>query len=217
MARIAADEPWSDDDRALVDGVVGQLGIAIEQIATHDALKELSRTDELTGQKNRRAFMECLTRRYKHAIRTGRTSALLFTDLDNFKMVNDVHGHQRGDEVFIMLAELLDRSVRETDVTARFGSEEFAVWLDEISEADAITKTSLMIKASQSLEAYSGSPDYPVRLSIGIAAFDPASGETSEALIARADAAMYEAKFNGKGTYALTPPFTTTNQEEATS
>jgi diguanylate cyclase (GGDEF)-like protein len=150
-------------------------------------------------------------------MRTGRTSALLFADLDNFKMVNDVHGHQRGDEVLIMLAELLDRSVREADVTARFGSDEFAVWLDEISGADAIAKASLMIAANQSLEAHSGSPDYPVRLSIGIAAFDPASGETLEALLARADAAMYEAKHGGKGTYALAPPANTTNQEEATS
>jgi diguanylate cyclase (GGDEF)-like protein len=217
VARTATDEPWSDDDRALVDGVVGQLGIAIEQIATHDALKELSRTDDLTGLKNRRAFMECLTRRHKHAMRTGRTSALLFTDLDNFKMVNDVHGHQRGDEVLIMLAELLERSVRETDVTARFGGDEFAIWLDEINVADAITKTSLMIKASQSLEAHSGGPDYPVRLSIGVAAFDPASGETLEALFARADAAMYQAKHDGKGTYALAPPVDTTEQQEAKS
>lgn len=149
-------------------------------------------------------------------MRTGRTSALLYTDLDNFKMVNDVHGHQRGDEIFIMLAKLLDRSVHEIDVIARYGGDEFAVWIDEICEADAITKTSLMINASQSLEAHSGSPNYPVRLSIGVATFGPASGETLEALIARADATMYEAKHGGKGTYALAPPIDITNHEEAT-
>ena len=216
VARTSADEPWNQDDRALLDGVAGQLGIAIEQIATHDTLKQLSRTDELTGLKNRRAFMECLVRRHKHAQRTGRTAALLFIDLDNFKMVNDVHGHQRGDEVLIMLAEVLDRSVRETDVTARFGGDEFAVWLDEISDDDAIAKAKLMIKACEPFAVYSGDSDRPVRLSIGIAAFDPSSGEDAEALIERADGAMYEAKHGGKGTYALAPKAGAQLQEEAT-
>lgn len=217
VARTLAEEPWNDDDHALIDGVVGQLGIAVEQIVTHDTLKQLSRTDELTGLQNRRAFMECINRRHKHALRTGRTAALLFTDLDNFKMVNDVHGHQRGDEVLIMLAEVLDRSIRETDVTARFGGDEFAVWLDEISEADAIAKATLMIKACEPFAVYSGGSDFPVRLSIGVAAFDPATGEDVEALIARADAAMYTAKHNGKGTYALAPPTVAAKQKEIVS
>ena len=99
---------------------------------------------------------------------------------------------------------------------ARFGGDEFAVWLDEISEADAITKAALMIKASEPIAVHSGGPDYPVRLSIGVAIFDPASGETLSALIGRADAAMYDAKHTGKGTYALAPPATTLNQEETT-
>ena len=205
-ARPANGEPWSEDDHALIVGVAGQLGIAIEQFTTHEALKKLSRTDDLTGLKNRRAFMDSLGRRHKHAMRTGRSAALLYTDLDNFKLVNDVHGHQRGDEVLILLAEVLERTTRANDVTARFGGDEFAVWLDEIGEADAVAKAALMLKACAPLESHSGDADHPLRLSIGVAVFDPASGEDLESLIARADAAMYQAKQTGKGTSALAPP-----------
>ena len=216
-ARPATGEPWSADDHALIEGVVGQLGIAIQQIATHEILTKLSRTDELTGLKNRRAFMDSLDRRHKHAMRTGRTAALLYADLDNFKLVNDVHGHQRGDEVLVLLAEMLERTTRVNDVTARFGGDEFAIWLDEISQPDAIAKAALMFKACAPLEAYSGDPDHPVRLSIGVAAFDPASGENLKSLIARADAAMYQAKQTGKGAYALAPPAEPMSREEKTS
>ena len=214
VARTAGDEPWSEDDRALVDGVVGQLGIAIEQIAAHETLKRLSRTDELTGLCNRRAFMETLGRRCKHALRTGRPAALLYADLDNFKMVNDVHGHQRGDEVLVALAELLDRHTRANDVVARFGGDEFALWLDGIDHAAAIAKAVALLEASVPLEAHSGDGDHPLRLSIGIAAFDPTSGEDLESLIARADAAMYEAKKTGKGVYAVAAPAKHVNVQE---
>lgn len=213
-ARPANGEPWSEDDHALIAGVVGQLGIAIEQFATHEALKKLSRTDDLTGLKNRRAFMDSLHRRHKHSMRTGRPAALLYTDLDNFKLVNDVHGHQRGDEVLILVAEVLERTTRVNDVTARFGGDEFAIWLDEIGEADAIAKAVLMLKACAPLEAHSGDADHPLRLSIGVAVFDPASGEDLESLIARADTAMYQAKHTGEGTYALAPPAKLASREE---
>ena len=216
IARGAADEPWSEDDHALVEGVVGQLGIAIEQIAAHETLKRLSRTDELTGLNNRRAFMETLGRRYRHALRTGRPAALLYTDLDNFKMVNDVHGHRRGDEALVALAKLLDRHTRANDEAARFGGDEFALWLDEIDQADAIAKAVTLLEASAPLEAHSGDVDHPLRLSIGVAAFDPTAGEDLESLIARADAAMYEAKHTGKGSYAVAPPAKPLNAEEDT-
>ena len=99
LARAAGDSPWEADDRALAAGVGNHLGIAIAQIADHEALERLSRTDELTGLVNRRAFYDVVAARLNHLRRMKRPGALLYVDLDNFKPVNDVHGHAQGDVV----------------------------------------------------------------------------------------------------------------------
>jgi len=203
VARRAA---WSDDDRTLLAAVAGHLGIAIEQIANHEALKALSRTDDLTGLHNRRAFIEEVGRRLAHARRTGRRSALLFIDLDNFKAVNDVHGHRRGDEALKRWAETLSRRTRTGDVTARLGGDEFAVWLEETDAEGAVTKARELCAAGTILAKFSGAPDRPLSVSIGVAVSDPAAGEALEALVTRADAAMYAAKRSGKAAFAMAPP-----------
>ena len=205
VARALGPEPWSEDDRDLMTSVAGQIGVAIEQIAIHESLIQQSLTDELTGLNNRRAFMEALESRFGQAMRSGRTGALLYIDLDNFKRVNDVHGHQRGDEVLKELANILATQTRVNDVVARLGGDEFGLWLDEVGRADATTKAVSLLEVSTVLEAYSGDDDHPLGVSIGIAAFDPQTGETLKQLIARADAAMYRAKETGKASCAVAP------------
>ncbi|MCH7888090.1 MAG: sensor domain-containing diguanylate cyclase, partial [Proteobacteria bacterium] len=202
---VARDAPWSEDDHALLAAVSEHLGIAIEQIANHEALKLLSRTDDLTGLLNRRAFTDEIGRRFASVRRTGRPAALLYTDLDNFKLVNDVHGHQRGDAALGAWATVLTQRTRVADVVARLGGDEFAIWLEETHEAGAIAKADELLAASACLEDYSGDPERPLRVSIGVAALDPASGESLDSLITRADAAMYGAKHAGKGAYAVAP------------
>lgn len=206
IGRRAGREGWGDDERALLGAVAEHLGIAIEQIANHERLKRLSRTDALTGLLNRRAFTEELANRYHMARRSGRPAAVLYVDLDNFKSVNDVHGHKQGDAVLKGWAAALSRYSRAGDVIARLGGDEFAVWLEDTDEAGARAKANSVLQAASALERYSGDPDRPLGASIGIAVFDPASDETLDALVARADAAMYEAKRGGKGTIAVAPP-----------
>ena len=206
VARAFGDEPWSAEDRGLMGSVAGQLGVAIEQIAIHESLIHQSLTDELTGLMNRRAFMDALQGRFGQAMRSGRTGALLYLDLDNFKQVNDVHGHQRGDEALKTLAAILATQTRVNDVVARLGGDEFGLWLDEVGQNDAVTKAVELLEASAVLEDFSGGPDDLLGLSVGIAAFDPESGETLEQLIARADRAMYQAKKTGKASCAVAPP-----------
>ena len=211
---VAREAAWSEDDTALVAAVAEHLGIAIEQIANHAALKQLSRTDELTGLLNRRAFIDELERRHAHARRTGRPAALLYADLDNFKLVNDVHGHQHGDVALGAWATVLTQRTRVGDMVARLGGDEFAIWLEETDEADAVAKAAELLEASACLEEHTGDPERPLRVSIGVAALDPKSNESLDELITRADAAMYGAKRSGKGAYAVAPAASAANGNE---
>lgn len=214
VARALGPEPWNGEDRGLMGSVAGQLGVAIEQIAIHESLIHQSLTDELTGLNNRRAFMVALQGRFGQAMRSGRAGALLYLDLDNFKLVNDVHGHRRGDEALKSISSILVSQTRVNDVVARLGGDEFGLWLDEIGQNDAVTKAVELLEVSAVLEAYSGKPDQLLSLSIGIAAFDPESGETLEQLIARADAAMYLAKDGGEASCAVAPSAAAVTKKE---
>ncbi len=201
------DEPdWEDDYRLLLCDVANQLGIANEQISNHERILALSRTDSLTGLHNRRAFFEeDLPRRMNRLSRENQTAALFYVDLDNFKLVNDVHGHQAGDEVLVHLRQLLVENSRPRDVVARLGGDEFALWLDNMDEATAKLRAERLLQASEVLRKYSGSSDKPLGLSLGVALYDPANDEALEGLMARADAAMYAVKHAGKGGISFAP------------
>jgi len=204
--RRAERGPWTEDDRRLIRDVADQVGLANEQIGRYETVMTLSRTDPLTGLLNRRAFLEDIERRQKRMERHQETSALLYLDLDNFKLVNDRRGHAQGDQVLVMVAEILDTKTRPTDLVARIGGDEFAVWLEGIDEAGAQRKAREVLETSAMLATMSADPGHPLALSIGIAVYDPARPETAEALTHRADAAMYAAKLMGKGQCHLAAP-----------
>jgi len=107
---------------ALLAGVAARVGIAVEQISIHEKLERLSRIDELTGLFNRRAFYDDMGDRLAHHRRTGRSGALVYVDLDNFKMVNDVKGHSAGDEVLILLSDILKGGSRIKSFRKLFGN-----------------------------------------------------------------------------------------------
>ncbi|MBT3991050.1 MAG: diguanylate cyclase [Rhodospirillaceae bacterium] len=195
---------WSADELTLIDTVSDQLGIAIERVMHHERILRLSRTDELTGLLNRRAFLEEeLPRRMERLQHSGGTAALLFVDLDNFKLVNDVHGHHRGDEVLMALARFLEKHSRPGDAVARFGGDEFAVWLDGMDVVSAETRAQAMIEDSLIFREYSGDDDHPLGLSIGVSMYNSGSDEQLDQLMGRADEAMYKVKRQGKGGFAF--------------
>lgn len=207
MWRDAAKGPWEDDNLILIGDVANQLGIANEQIAIHERIVKLSRTDALTGLLNRRAFFEEeLPRRQSRLDRSGFTATLLYLDLDNFKLVNDVHGHQRGDEAILFLRDMLIKHSRPIDVIARLGGDEFAVWLDGITPEVAIKRVEKLVVTARELKQFSGDADHPLGVSIGVAMYDPNRSESMTDLIARADGAMYVVKRAGKGGYIIAPP-----------
>lgn len=190
----------------LLDAVAGQLGIALRQRADQAALERLSRTDDLTGLLNRRAFFDGLESGLARARRDGATGALLYVDLDNFKAVNDTHGHEAGDDVLRTLASILTHAVRRYDLAARLGGDEFALWLDGIDGEQALGRARTILERCGALVRLSASDQLPLSVSIGLAPFSPADHEPLEALVVRADHAMYDAKRAGKNGVAMAPP-----------
>ncbi len=196
---------WGADAKALIQGVADHLGIAIEQIESHEKLERLSRVDELTGLLNRRAFFHDIEKRMEVLRRRERGAALLYVDLDNFKQVNDRLGHERGDEVLVALAGMLSRGSRIGDLIARLGGDEFAMWLEETDATAAEAKVRSLLEDSQALRRISGTATPVLGISVGIALAHPPSNETIKDLIARADQAMYQIKHGTKGGYAFAP------------
>lgn len=195
---------WMDGEVRLLDAVAGQLGIAIERVSHHQRIVHLSRTDELTGLLNRRAFLdEELPRRMERLSRAGNSAALFFVDLDNFKRVNDVHGHHQGDEVLIRLSRFMEVHSRPGDAVARFGGDEFAMWLDGMDMEGAKARVESMIEDSKGFLEFSGDDKHPLGISVGVAIYHPEKGLSVEELMRQADTAMYQVKRGGKGGYSI--------------
>ena len=161
--------------------------------AKNEELERLSITDSLTGLHNRRHLMDRLASEVSRARRHGHGFSLLMVDVDHFKRYNDAHGHMAGDEVLVRLAKVLRESTREVDCAARYGGEEFLVLLPETS-MEAAVEIAERIRTKLGEERLAGGR---VTVSIGVAAF-PEFGESAEAIIMSADAALYQAKREGR-------------------
>jgi diguanylate cyclase (GGDEF)-like protein len=168
----------------------------------------------MTGLLNRRAFYEeDLPRRISRLRRSQEKAALFFVDMDNFKQVNDMHGHQAGDDAILVLRDLLMDISRPGDVIARLGGDEFAMWLDGISPEVTKKRAADLMKASDCLLEFSGDKNNPLGISVGVAIFNPVDNEPLEELVARADEAMYQVKNANKGGFRMaTFPATRKNQ-----
>ena len=199
-------QDWAEGDQRLLSTLAGQLAPAIEQRSQHHLLLDASRTDALTGLLNRRGFYDEMRRRFQRLQREQTAAALVYVDLDNFKMVNDVHGHAQGDEALRHVADILRNNTRSTDLVARLGGDEFAIWLDRADEPVALGRAQIFLTAGNQLIPYSGSPEKPLKLSIGIAVHHAKYREDINQLMTRADAAMYAVKRGGKGNYAMAAP-----------
>jgi len=196
---------WTEDNEMLLAELREQFGGVMSQIAEQRKLETLSRFDELTGLVNRRFFHEELDARLEKSQDRGKRGTLIFVDLDNFKLVNDKLGHDKGDAVLRKLSDILRSNTRDGDLIGRLGGDEFVMWLDDTDANVALKRGEKLLDAARSLKNLSGAPDKPLAVSLGIAIYDPRSGETRDGLIARADAAMYEAKNGGKGRLAMAP------------
>jgi two-component system cell cycle response regulator len=174
-------------------------------MADNARLEQLAQTDPLTQLLNRRALTERITAEMERALRYDASLALLLLDLDHFKAVNDTYGHLVGDDVLRDVAALLTRTLRASDLAARYGGEEFLVLLPETDEAGAEAFAERIREAIEAFPfgARSGQPPLRLTASVGVAAFPAARIESVEDLVARADAALYRAKADGRNRVRL--------------
>ena len=160
-------------------------------------LESLSTTDELTGLLNRRGFELYLRQVLSAAGRHGEGGLLAYIDVDNFKAINDAHGHAGGDAVLRWIAGILSRSVRTSDCVARLHGDEFAVLLVRASPEHSATRIRRIQRAINATPVLNMGKPIGVSASIGVTAFGPNCD--LEDVMHRADAAMYENKRRTRG------------------
>lgn len=174
---------------AIVDVELRQR-FAAERASREELLLDLAHRDALTGLPNRRVLDDRLVGSTALAARTRRPGALLFCDVNQFKHLNDQHGHPYGDEVLVACAGAINANVREGDLVSRIGGDEFVIVADMITSSEA---ADLAERLRNLIISAGGNPTAAaVTLSVGVAIID--GGSDSQALIAGADAAMYRDK-----------------------
>jgi diguanylate cyclase (GGDEF)-like protein len=164
-----------------------------------EGLEQLSDTDELTGLKNRRAFNAALDAESKKAIRYNRKFSVLMLDADDLKSVNDKHGHAVGDKLIISIAMVIQDSLRETDVLARYGGDEFVAILTETPHERAIEVAERIRAAVENTSFSADSERVSSTISIGVSSFTQ-DVEQQDGIMIRADKKLYESKRKGKNT-----------------
>lgn len=182
---------------------------AVIVIMTHRALnvpnlEEEARTDFKTGLYNISHFNKVLDNELNRAIRHGRLLAVIMADLDNLREINNAHGHLAGDAVLQGVANIIRGSVRNFDVPARFGGEEFTLLLPETDQQEALAVAERIRSATEKASFQVATGDIPVSatISLGVAVF-PTHARTANELLHRADTAMYDAKMRGRNQVCL--------------
>jgi diguanylate cyclase (GGDEF)-like protein len=194
---------FSDDDVEALSALAVQAGVAIENARLHRVVERQAVTDALTGLANRRQFYEVLGREYERAQRFGQPVSLILLDIDDFKQINDSRGHLAGDAVLHSVAATLSEVIREIDLAARYGGEEFAVLLPQTGPDGAANLAERLRSEIAARSIRFGTEEITgVTASFGVAA-GPVNEQTQIDLIASADAALYQAKREGKDRVTL--------------
>ena len=173
-----------------------------EHIAHAKKIEHLAFHDSLTGLPNRSFFSQLLSQGIAESKRYERCFALLFLDLDRFKIINDTLGHDAGDELLKEMARRLTEALRETDTLARLGGDEFVVLLPEMNDEKQLSAVAKKILSTVGRPFHLAGQDLRVTVSIGISVF-PTDGEDEQTLVKNADIAMYHAKEGGKNNFCF--------------
>jgi diguanylate cyclase (GGDEF)-like protein len=190
---------FSREEEEVLEYLTGQAVVSIENASLHETVERQAVTDELTGLANMRAFQTTLEREIERSRRFQSPLGLVMVDLDNFKKINDEHGHQQGDEVLAGVARVLRDFSRDIDAPARYGGEELAVILPQTDSEGAALLAERMREAVERLRVprVGGRGSLRVTASFGVAAL-PESAADRDGLVAAADAALYRAKRGGR-------------------
>ena len=165
---------------------------------SHAHQRALARTDDLTGATNRRSFYEAAQMEISRARRHRHPFTVAYLDVDNFKELNDAHGHATGDSVLRAVARTITGSIRGIDLVGRLGGDEFAILLPETDDAAA---QAVVTRVRRDLRAVAEQNYWPVTFSVGVVTWTTPP-RTVDTMIKQADAAMYEVKNSGKNRVA---------------
>lgn len=191
--------PIFDDE----DQMIGALGInrnISDRIKESERLAHLAHYDQLTEIPNRYLLLDRIEHLIVQSERNENSFALLYIDLDNFKIINDTRGHLFGDKVLKEAASRLSQSIRHSDTIARIGGDEFVLLLEEISGREDISSMAEIIIQELNKKFIIEDDTFEIGGSIGIAVY-PDDGTSTDALLRSADKAMYRAKNKGRGNY----------------
>ena len=191
------ESPFDEEDVDSIEILVRQAETAIENSFLYEEAVRLSLTDGMTGLWNRRNFDLRLESELSRAVRFSEPFAVVFVELDQMKAVNDRHGHQAGDTVLIELARRLTEAVREVDVVARWGGDEFTLLLPKTGLAGALLLAEKIRAAAGTAPFRIDTGPIDITISVGVAAY-PEHGSSGKELVAAADGAMYRAKAGGR-------------------
>lgn len=199
---------FDDEARLTAISLVGQSVVALDNAKLHRIVERQAFVDGLTGLANRRQCEEALRTELSRAARFGGPLSVVIGDLDDFKAVNDEHGHPVGDTVLREFARVLERSVREVDVAGRWGGEEFLLVLPGTDGSGAV-RLAQRIRDFLEGRTLLTPEGVPVRItaSFGVAEYEP--GQEAGDLVTAADSALYGAKRAGKNRVGLAPPAST--------
>lgn len=181
------------------------LQLALERHRQEWALRRQACFDSLTGVMNRGELERQLEKAISHANRGVYRGAVMIIDVDDFKSINDSHGHQAGDAVLQDIAQRLTAVARAGDSIGRLGGDEFVLILEGLKSREDAAAAARKASDTTSYEMTFGSEVLPVSTSIGVAVF-PEQGDSAQALLELADQAMYAAKRKGKRTFCFYTP-----------
>lgn len=192
--------PISDENGAIV-GILGVYEDITERKVLEHKLEILAHYDSLTGLVSRAFFRSHVEQAVLRSRRHGSRVALMYLDLDKFKLINDTYGHASGDELLVQFATRIKLAVREIDVVGRLGGDEFALLMEDVPDEHAPRVVAEKIVQGMRTLFAIGSQQLQVSTSVGVAMLTP--GMTVDALVAKADEAMYAAKRAGRNRFAV--------------
>ncbi|MBK7715294.1 MAG: diguanylate cyclase [Gemmatimonadetes bacterium] len=208
LRTTAEDTPLNQSDLTFAEQVIRAAVQALEKaydlesaVLGREHMKTLAETDPLTETFNRRALADKLVQEIERANRYGTQLACLMVDVDNFKQINDAHGHLAGDVVLRQLGGILRREQRAVDIVARFGGEEFVVILPETVSGGARIFAERVIRKVAAHPFGEGGQAIHVTVSVGIACYPDDRVQDSESLLKLADQNLYKAKQDGRNRY----------------
>ena len=216
-ARRFGDHDFDHRIQVVTEDEFGRVGEAFNTMAqrvstSQSASEELERQlryqalhDGLTGLANRNLFSNRVDHAIRQIDRSHATAAVLFLDIDNFKVLNDTFGHDAGDEILTVVAERLERCIRVVDTAARWGGDEFAVLLTDMANADDPDIVAARIIEAMSFTFRVGGNEHQLSVSLGVSIGDNPHIAGKE-LLRQADVAMYAAKAAGKNAFVLFDP-----------